>query len=131
MFEDLGKLRENGNGGKRLSWMKSLWCYGRIQEYAEYKALIEGIKTVYVNPAKTSRRAPNGKKLRFINYKFVELGEVVTTRDVVALTTYLFTILYFPYFNFLPFKTLKFLSNISLSVFSPMMYLVLLSDRHQ
>jgi len=84
VFEDLEKIRENSNGGKRLSWMKPLWCYRRIQEYTEYKALIEGIKTIHVNPAKTSRKPPNGKKIRFINYKFVELGEVITTRDVVA-----------------------------------------------
>jgi putative transposase len=84
VFEDLEKIKEDNNGGKRLSWMKPLWCYKRIQEYTEYKALLEGIKTIYVNPAKTSKKAPNGKKLKFINYRFVELGEVVTTRDVVA-----------------------------------------------
>jgi putative transposase len=64
--------------------MKPLWCYRRIQEYTEYKALLEGIKIVYVNPARTSRKSPNGKKIKFINYRFVQLGEVVTTRDVVA-----------------------------------------------
>jgi hypothetical protein len=37
-----------------------------------------------VNPAKTSRRSPNGKKLRFINYRYVELGNIVTSRDVIA-----------------------------------------------
>jgi len=84
IFEDLEKLRGNNNSGKKLSWEKPLWCYRRIQEYTEYKALLEGIKTIYVNPARTSKKTPNGKKLRFINYKFVELGEVVTTRDVVA-----------------------------------------------
>jgi len=84
VFEDLEKIKENNNSGKRLSWMKPLWCYRRIQEYTEYKALIEGIKTIYVNPAKTSRKPPNGKKIKFINYRFLQLGEVVTTRDVVA-----------------------------------------------
>jgi putative transposase len=84
VFEDLDEFRGNNNGGKKLSWEKPLWCYRRIQEYTEYKALIEGIRTVYVDPARTSRKPPNGKKLKFINYRFVELGEVVTTRDVVA-----------------------------------------------
>jgi hypothetical protein len=37
-----------------------------------------------VNPAKTSRRSPNGKKLKFINYRYVELGGMVTSRDVIA-----------------------------------------------
>jgi putative transposase len=56
VFEDLEEIRGNNNGGKRLSWMKPLWCYRRIQEYTEYKALIDGIKTIYVDPARTSRK---------------------------------------------------------------------------
>jgi len=84
VFEDLEKIRENDNGGRKLSWEKPMWCYKRIQEYTEYKALIDGIKTIYVNPARTSRKPPNGKKLKFINYKFVQLGETITSRDVVA-----------------------------------------------
>jgi putative transposase len=84
VFEDLEEIKEDNNGGKRLSWEKPLWCYKRIQEYTEYKALIDGIKTIYVNPARTSRKPPNGKKLKFINYRFVQLGDTVTTRDVVA-----------------------------------------------
>jgi len=84
VFEDLEEIKENNNGGKRLSWMKPLWCYRRIQEYTEYKALLEGIKTIYVNPAKTSKKSPNNRKIKFINYRFVELGDTVTSRDVVA-----------------------------------------------
>jgi putative transposase len=83
-FEDLEKLKENNNGGRKLSLVKPLWCYRRIQECTEYKALIEGIKTVYVNPARTSKKAPNGKRVKFINYRFLQLGESITTRDVVA-----------------------------------------------
>jgi putative transposase len=84
VFEDLDKLKENSNNNYKLSWEKSLWCYKRIQMFAEYKAMVNGIKAVYVNPFKTSRRSPNGKKLRFINYRFVALGDVVTSRDVIA-----------------------------------------------
>ncbi|MCC6057031.1 MAG: IS200/IS605 family accessory protein TnpB-related protein [Desulfurococcaceae archaeon] len=84
VFEDLDKLKENSNNNHKLSWEKSLWCYKRIQMFTEYKAMVYGIKTVYVNPAKTSRKSPNGKKLRFINYRYVELGGVVTSRDVIA-----------------------------------------------
>jgi putative transposase len=84
VFEDLEEIRENSNGGKRLSWTKPLWCYRRIQEYTEYKALIDGIKTIYVNPARTSRKPPNDKKIKFINYRFLKLGDRVTSRDVVA-----------------------------------------------
>jgi transposase len=52
--------------------------------FTEYKAVFHGIKTVYVNPTKTSRRSPNGKKLKLINYRFAMLGDTVTSRDVVA-----------------------------------------------
>jgi putative transposase len=61
-----------------------MWCYRRIQSYIEYKALIEGLRVIYVDPRKSSKTTPNGKPLRFINYRFVELGGVVTSRDVVA-----------------------------------------------
>jgi putative transposase len=84
VFEDLDKLKENSNSSYKLSWEKSLWCYKRIQMFAEYKAAFHGIKTIYVNPFKTSKKSPNGKKLRFINYRFAELGGLVTSRDVVA-----------------------------------------------
>jgi len=84
VFEDLDKLKENSNNNYKLSWEKSLWCYRKIQMFTEYKAAFHGIKTVYVNPSKTSRKSPNGKKLRFINYRYVELGGVVTSRDVIA-----------------------------------------------
>jgi putative transposase len=84
VFEDLERLKENGNNNHKLSWEKSLWCYKRIQMFAEYKAVFHGIKTLYVNPAKTSRKSPNGKKLRFINYRYAMLGNVITSRDVIA-----------------------------------------------
>jgi putative transposase len=84
VFEDLEKIRENNNSDRKLSWEKPMWCYRRIQSYTEYKALLEGIKTIYVNPARTSKKASNGKRIEFINYRFVKLGETITTRDVVA-----------------------------------------------
>ena len=84
IFEDLKKLRENGNGSKKLSWETQLWCYHRIRSYTEYKALVEGLRVIYVDPRKTSKTPPNGKPLRFINYRFVQLGETITSRDVVA-----------------------------------------------
>jgi putative transposase len=84
VFEDLEKIRENSNGGRKLSWETQLWCYRRIQSYAEYKALLEGLRVVYVDPRGTSKTPPNGKPLRFVNYRFVRLGETITTRDVVA-----------------------------------------------
>jgi putative transposase len=85
VFEDLKKLRGNGNGGKKLSWEIQLWCYHRIRSYTEYKALVEGLRVIYVDPRKTSKTSPNGKPLRFINYRLVQLGGAITSRDVVAL----------------------------------------------
>ena len=82
-FEDLEKLKERANGGK-LFWELQLWCYRRIQSYIHYKAVAEGIKVVYVDPRGTSKTSPNGKPLKFINYRFAKLGDTVTTRDVVA-----------------------------------------------
>jgi len=84
VFEDLDKLKENGNNSYKLSWEKSLWCYKRIQMFTEYKAALHGIKILYVNPFKTSKKSPNGKKLKFVNYRYVMLGNVITSRDVVA-----------------------------------------------
>jgi transposase len=46
--------------------------------------LVKGLKTVPVSPRNTSRRSPNGKQLKFIDYKTVELGGVVTSRDAIA-----------------------------------------------
>jgi putative transposase len=84
VFEDLDKLKENSKHCYKLSWEKSLWCYKRIQMFTEYKAMVYGIKAVYVNPSKTSRKSPNGKKLKFVNYRYAMLGNVITSRDVIA-----------------------------------------------
>jgi putative transposase len=84
VFEDLDRLKENSKHCYKLSWEKSLWCYKRIQMFTEYKAMVNGVKTVYVNPFKTSRRSPNGERLSFINYRYVMLGNVITSRDVIA-----------------------------------------------
>ncbi|MCD6488613.1 MAG: transposase, partial [Desulfurococcales archaeon] len=63
----------------------SLWAYRRIQLYIHYKALIEGVPIVYVNPKNTSKASPMGGKLTFINYRWVRLpsGHIIT-RDIVA-----------------------------------------------
>jgi len=83
VLEDLEKLKKKASSAK-LSWESQLWCYERIQSYIEYKALVEGVRAAYVNPRNTSRSSPNGRPLVFINYKFVELGGTITTRDVIA-----------------------------------------------
>jgi len=85
VLENLDKLRNRVNGSKKYNKRLSLWTYHRIQSYIYYKALIEGLPVIYVNPKGTSRTSPLGGKLVFINYKWVKLpnGHVVT-RDIVA-----------------------------------------------
>jgi putative transposase len=83
-FEGLEKVKEDGNHDDELAWKLQLWCYRRIQEFAKYKALVKGLKTIPVSPKNTSRQSPNGRPLKFMDYKTVELGGVVTSRDVIA-----------------------------------------------
>jgi putative transposase len=83
-FEGLKKVRENGNHDDELAWELQLWCYRRVQEFAKYKALAKGLKTIPVSPRNTSRQSPNGRPLKFIDYETVELGGIVTSRDVIA-----------------------------------------------
>jgi putative transposase len=83
-FESLKKVKENDNHDDGLAWELQLWCYRRVQEFTKYKALMKGLKTIPVNPKNTSRQSPNGRPLKFIDYKTVELGGVVTSRDAIA-----------------------------------------------
>ena len=83
-FEGLKKVKENGNHDDKLAWELQLWCYRRVQEFTKHKALMKGLKTIPVSPKNTSRRSPNGRPLKFLDYKTVELGGVVTSRDVIA-----------------------------------------------
>ena len=85
VLEDLDKLRGRVNGSKKFNKRLSLWTYHRIQSYIHYKALIEGISVIHVNPRGTSKTSPIGGKLAFINYRWVKLpNEHVITRDLVA-----------------------------------------------
>ena len=85
VLENLNMLKSRANGSKRFNKKLSLWTYRRIQSFIYYKALIEGLDVVYVNPRETSRTSPISGKLAFINYRWVKLpnGHVVT-RDIVA-----------------------------------------------
>ena len=85
VLEDLNKLKSRANGSRRLNRKLTLWTYRRIQSYIHYKALIEGIHIVYVNPRGTSKTSPIGGKLVFVNYRWVRLpnGHMIT-RDIVA-----------------------------------------------
>jgi transposase len=56
----------------------------RVQKFAEYKAFMRGLETILVNLRNASRQSPNGRQLKFIDYKTVELGGFITSRDVIA-----------------------------------------------
>ncbi len=85
VLENLNKLRKRANGSRKFNKKLSLWTYRRIQTYIHYKALIEEIPTVYVNPRNTSKTSPIGGELEFINYKWAKLPNgYIITRDLVA-----------------------------------------------
>jgi len=83
ILEDLERLMVRSSNAKH-SWELQLWCYKRIQSYIEYKAVIEGVRVIYVNPKGISKKSPKGEPLVFVNYKFAKLGGAITTRDVIA-----------------------------------------------
>ena len=49
-FEGLEKVKEDGNRDDELAWGLQLWCYRRVQEFAKYKALVKGLKTIPRQP---------------------------------------------------------------------------------
>ncbi len=81
----MDKLRDRVNGSKKFNKKLSLWVYRRIQSYIRYKALIEELPVIYVDPRNTSKTSPISGELVFINYRWVKLpnGHIVT-RDHVA-----------------------------------------------
>jgi len=85
VLEDLNRLKKRANGSKRFNKRLSLWTYHKIQSYIHYKALIEGLNVIYVNPRGTSKTSPVGGKLVFINYRWVRISNgYIITRDIVA-----------------------------------------------
>ena len=52
VMERLKNIRENMNGSTKLNRRLHSWAFRRLQTYIEYKAILEGILVVYVNPKK-------------------------------------------------------------------------------
>ncbi len=71
IMEDLNGIRKNINKGKNLNRRLHSWNFRKLQFFIEYKAKLNGIPVVYVNPYKTSslcprcggKLAPNGQRL--------------------------------------------------------------------
>ena len=55
-MEKLDGIRENMNSSTRLNRRLHAWSFRKLQQYIEYKANLEGIPIVYVNPKNTSKR---------------------------------------------------------------------------
>jgi putative transposase len=75
VFEDLEEIKRNNNGGKRAIMDEATVVLPENTGVHRVQGIIDGIKTIYVNPARTSRKTPNGKKIKFINYRFIQLGD--------------------------------------------------------
>jgi len=54
-MEKLNGIRENMNGSAKLNRRLHSWSFRKIQMYIEYKANLEGIPVVYVNPKNSSK----------------------------------------------------------------------------
>ena len=71
-MEELNGIRENMNGSAKLNKRLHAWSFRKLQTYIEYKANLEGIPVMYVNPKSTSKRCRrcghvaqvNGKEFR-------------------------------------------------------------------
>ncbi len=56
VMEKLDGIRESMNYSKKINKRLHAWSFRKLQQYIEYKANLEGIPVVYVNPKNTSRR---------------------------------------------------------------------------
>ena len=55
-MEKLDGIRENMSGSAKLNRRLHAWSFRKLQQYIEYKANLEGVPVVYVNPKNTSKR---------------------------------------------------------------------------
>jgi len=71
ILEDLKGIRKKIDYGEELNRRLHSWPFRKLQFYIEYKAKLEGLPVVYVNPAKSSslcpicggKLAPNGHRV--------------------------------------------------------------------
>ena len=56
VMEKLDGIRENMNSSAKLNRRLHAWSFRKLQQYIEYKANLERIPVVYVNPKNTSKR---------------------------------------------------------------------------
>ena len=66
-MEKLDGIRENMNGSAKLNRRLHAWSFQKLQQYIEYKANLEGIPIVYVNPKNTSKRCHRCGRVAQVN----------------------------------------------------------------
>ncbi|MCW7078598.1 MAG: RNA-guided endonuclease TnpB family protein [Canidatus Methanoxibalbensis ujae] len=66
-MEKLDGIRENMNGSAKLNRRLHTWSFQKLQQYIEYKANLEGIPIVYVNPKNTSKRCYRCRHVAQVN----------------------------------------------------------------
>ncbi|MGC9337833.1 MAG: RNA-guided endonuclease InsQ/TnpB family protein [Candidatus Cloacimonadia bacterium] len=70
VFEDLKKCKpEKGKKRKKINFRLSMWMRRRIQAYTTYKAGLDGVPVVTVDPQHTSQRCPRCNHIERKNRK--------------------------------------------------------------
>ena len=85
-LEDLKEIRTRINYSKELNGRLHRWSFRKFQRILEYKAKINGIEVIYVNPHKTSSLCPIcGRKLSPNGQRLLkcECG-LIADRDIVV-----------------------------------------------
>ena len=68
-FEKLKNIRKTAKVSRNFRYFLNSWQFYTLQSFVEYKSMIEGIKTVYVDPKYTSQMCSNCKKINKCNSK--------------------------------------------------------------
>ena len=58
ILEDLKNIRKHINYGRKMNRRLHSWNFRQLQSYIEYKAKLNGIPVVYVNPKGSSSHCP-------------------------------------------------------------------------
>ena len=86
VMENLKRIREHINYGRRINRRLHSWNFRRLQFYIEYKAKLEGLPIEYINPRGTSSLCPIcGGRLASNGYRLLKCRcGYKNDRDVIA-----------------------------------------------
>ncbi|MBS7617761.1 IS200/IS605 family accessory protein TnpB-related protein [Candidatus Bathyarchaeota archaeon] len=93
VMEDLKFIRKCINRSRTLNRRLHSWNFRKLQFYVEYKAKMNGIPVVYVNPKKTSslcpvcggRLAANGHRLLKCEWGYVNDRDIITCLNLLRM----------------------------------------------